>query len=151
VFILSFLVLFFFLLLLFHSVFFQRGSLLFIMRSGRVDKFFLTPPVIGNVFQDSFFQSILRRHGLLQSFPSLEQELVKLGQRCSSSGDITRLGDEAEANPPKFVPYGPWGHRIDRIEVSQAWKTLQGEHYDVVSFFFCWCLVVPKTKQNNRK
>ncbi len=95
------------------------------MRAGRVDKFFLQAPIIGNVAADQFFQNILRRLGLFPKHGELERQVMALGERCSSKGDITRLGDEAEAHPPRLIQYGPWGHRIDHIEVSPAWKTLQ--------------------------
>jgi hypothetical protein len=95
------------------------------MRAGRVDKFFLTPPTVGNVALDPFFQSVLTRLKLLPRHPDLAKQLVVLGERCTSKGDISRLGDEAEAQPPRLYQYGPWGHRIDNIEVSHAWKELQ--------------------------
>ncbi len=95
------------------------------MRAGRVDKFFLSPPSIGNVASDPFFQNVLRRLGLYPKHGDLEREVMALGERCSAKGDIALLGDEAEAHPPRLVQYGPWGHRVDHIEVSAAWKTLQ--------------------------
>ncbi|MBC7371357.1 MAG: acyl-CoA dehydrogenase family protein, partial [Bdellovibrionaceae bacterium] len=33
--------------------------------------------------------------------------------------------DEAEKNPPRLVPFDPWGRRIDTIETSSAWKALE--------------------------
>jgi hypothetical protein len=34
------------------------------------------------------------------------------------------LADAAEAAPPRHVPFDPWGRRVDRIEVSDAWRAL---------------------------
>ena len=95
---------------------------------GRVDKFFLPPPKLGNLFTgDLFLQSVLRRLQLLPRHPGLEPQLAALGARVASDGDLTALGDEAEACPPRLVAFGPWGQRVDKIEVSRAWRELERE------------------------
>lgn len=94
---------------------------------GRVDKFFLPPPFYPNMFQtDSYFQAVLQRYApRLVEDKDFMASLNRLGERCSSKGDITKLGNQAEAQPPKLVQYGPFGHRVDRIEVSAAWDRLK--------------------------
>jgi len=52
----------------------------------------------------------------------IEPELARLGARAV--GDLLALDAAAEAQPPRHVPYDPWGRRVDRIEVSDAWRAL---------------------------
>jgi alkylation response protein AidB-like acyl-CoA dehydrogenase len=52
----------------------------------------------------------------------VEPELLRLGARAV--GDILSLGEAAEAEPPRHVPYDPWGRRVDRIDTSDAWHEL---------------------------
>jgi alkylation response protein AidB-like acyl-CoA dehydrogenase len=85
--------------------------------------FYQTPPFLGNQYDDdrvlrSYIHRVLPREMLAQ----VEPELRRLGARVA--GDILALGEAAEAEPPRHVPYDPWGRRIDRIETSAAWREL---------------------------
>ena len=87
--------------------------------------FFQQPPRLGNTYRSDV---VLREHlerllppdVLLEVVPQLEA----LGAAAASDGELTRLADQAEASPPRLVPYDPWGRRIDRVEVSDAWLAL---------------------------
>jgi acyl-CoA dehydrogenase len=48
--------------------------------------------------------------------------LAGIGERARA--ELAPLADEAERVPPAHVPYDAWGHRVDRIEVSPAWREL---------------------------
>ncbi len=52
----------------------------------------------------------------------VDSELGRFGERVVT--DIAALGRAAEAQPPRLVPYDPWGRRIDDIVVSDAWREL---------------------------
>lgn len=85
--------------------------------------FFQSPPSLNNQYDDD----VLLKNYLEWKLPTtmlseIQPELQHLGQRVI--GEIYQLGQEAEANPPKHVPYNPWGKRIDHIEVHAAWNAL---------------------------
>jgi alkylation response protein AidB-like acyl-CoA dehydrogenase len=86
--------------------------------------FFQDGPVLGNQYdEDSVLRSYLRRNLPNGMLAEIEPGLRCLGERAVT--DICHLGNAAEASPPKHVPYDSWGRRIDRIEVSDAWKALE--------------------------
>lgn len=86
--------------------------------------FFQDGPTLGNQFtEDRVLHEFLGR-----TLPADVQEritpgLIQLGARAVH--DIQALGDSAEANLPRLVPFDPWGRRIDHIQVSDAWKSLE--------------------------
>lgn len=85
--------------------------------------FFQTPPCLGNQYDDDRILKAYLEWKLPSSMlTEIQPELHHLGQRVIE--DIYQLGQEAEAFPPKHIPYDPWGKRIDHIEVSRAWKEL---------------------------
>lgn len=85
--------------------------------------FFQTPPRLGNQYdEDRVLKTYLEWKLPSSMLTQIQPELHHLGQRVIE--DIYKLGQEAEAFPPRHVPYDPWGKRIDHIEVSQAWKEL---------------------------
>jgi alkylation response protein AidB-like acyl-CoA dehydrogenase len=85
--------------------------------------FYQTPPFLGNQYDDDrVLRSYLRRVLPREMLDQVEPELRRLGARAA--GDILALGEAAEAEPPRHVPYDPWGRRIDRIETSAAWREL---------------------------
>jgi alkylation response protein AidB-like acyl-CoA dehydrogenase len=43
----------------------------------------------------------------------------------ATTDELLALGEEAERDPPRHVPYDPWGRRIDDIRVSPAWRALK--------------------------
>jgi alkylation response protein AidB-like acyl-CoA dehydrogenase len=55
-------------------------------------------------------------------FSEVEPALRRLG--ALAAGEWLALDAAAEANPPRHVPYDPWGRRIDAIETSDAWHAL---------------------------
>ncbi|QMT60919.1 acyl-CoA dehydrogenase family protein [Legionella sp. PC997] len=88
-----------------------------------MNDFFQTPPRLGNQYDaDRVLKTYLEWKLPTSMLTEIQPELYRLGQRVIE--DIYKLGQEAEAFPPKHVPYDPWGKRIDHIEVSQAWKEL---------------------------
>jgi alkylation response protein AidB-like acyl-CoA dehydrogenase len=85
--------------------------------------FHQAPPLLGNQFDDDrVLRSWLRRVLPRAMLAEVEPELRRLGDRAA--GDILALGEAAEAEPPRHVPYDPWGRRVDRIDTSAAWREL---------------------------
>jgi alkylation response protein AidB-like acyl-CoA dehydrogenase len=90
-----------------------------------MSEFFQDAPSLGNQYDEdrtlrTFLRWKLPRRVLLEVEPGLR----RLGDRAAT--DILRFGNAAEASPPRHIPYDPWGRRIDRIEVCDAWKQLEG-------------------------
>lgn len=50
------------------------------------------------------------------------RDLHRFGERVI--GEIARWGEQAEAQPPRHMPYDPWGRRIDDIWVCEGWRAL---------------------------
>lgn len=87
------------------------------------EPFFQEAPSLGNQYEDDpVLRSFLQRSLPPDILAEIEPDLRRMGERTAS--DILRLGQEAEAHPPRHVPYDSQGRRVDRIEVSQAWKKL---------------------------
>src|SRR5690242_14912457 len=85
--------------------------------------FYQEAPTLRNQYDDdrvlrSWLHRVLPPHMLAE----VEPELRRLGARAA--GDILALGEAAEAEPPRHVPYDPWGRRVDRIDTSDAWREL---------------------------
>jgi alkylation response protein AidB-like acyl-CoA dehydrogenase len=89
-----------------------------------VSEFFQDGPALGNQYdEDRVLRDYLRWKMPEAVRAEIEPGLRRLGERAVT--DILVLGNAAEATPPRHVPYDPWGRRIDRIEVSPAWKQLE--------------------------
>jgi putative acyl-CoA dehydrogenase len=87
------------------------------------DDFYQDGPQLGNQYEtDALLRDYLAWRLPAAARVEIEPELVRLGHRAVT--DLLALGDAAEAEPPTHVPYDPWGRRIDRIEVSDAWRAL---------------------------
>src|SRR5689334_20589015 len=81
-------------------------------------------PVLGNPFaEDPILQAFLRWRLPADLQESLAPGLLAFGQRILD--EVQDLGRRAEAQPPRHTPFDAWGNRIDRIEVSDAWRRLQ--------------------------
>ncbi len=86
--------------------------------------FFQQPPVLGNQYRDDAMLRLALRWMLPHDvLVEIEPGLDVLGARAV--GDIMVAGDEAEASPPRHVAYDAWGHRVDRIEVADGWRSLE--------------------------
>ncbi|MHB1669047.1 MAG: acyl-CoA dehydrogenase family protein [Thiomonas sp.] len=85
--------------------------------------FFQQPPVVRNRFQTDFALRYTVERMIPPALldPAL-QELERIGQR--SATEWPALGDKAESNPPRHVPFDAWGRRIDRIDVDPAFLQL---------------------------
>lgn len=85
--------------------------------------FYQEPPTLGNQYDaDTVLRAYLRRRLRAEMLADVEPDLRRLGERVVT--DILALGEAAEASPPRHVPFDGWGRRIDRIETSEAWQTL---------------------------
>ncbi|HET8551750.1 MAG TPA: acyl-CoA dehydrogenase family protein [Gammaproteobacteria bacterium] len=88
-----------------------------------MEEFFQTAPELGNQYESD----VLLRHWLARVLPAdllaqLEPGLRALGARAA--GDMLVMAADAEANPPRHIPYDPWGRRIDVIETARGWRDL---------------------------
>jgi alkylation response protein AidB-like acyl-CoA dehydrogenase len=87
-------------------------------------EFFQEGPTLGNQYdEDRVLRDYLRWKLPAAMLAEIEPGLRQLGRRAAT--DLLALGQAAEASPPRHVPYDPWGRRIDRIEVCDAWKQLE--------------------------
>lgn len=85
--------------------------------------FYQTAPQLYNQYDDDrTLKSFLKRALPQKILKEIEEDLHQFGERVST--DILRLGEEAEKFEPVHIPYSPWGKRIDKIEVSEAWGKL---------------------------
>ncbi len=81
-------------------------------------------PRLGNQYdEDRALVDHLRRMLPPDVLHEIEPDLRSLGERAV--GEISTLGNEAEAQPPRLVQFDPWGRRIDRIDVSPAWRAME--------------------------
>ena len=88
-----------------------------------MDPFLQDPPRPSNRFRtDRTLRYALERILPAEVFAEVEPELDEIGERAATEWRL--LGDRAEANPPRHVPYDAWGQRIDRIDVDPAWSRL---------------------------
>jgi putative acyl-CoA dehydrogenase len=86
--------------------------------------FFQDGPVLGNQYnEDRVLRGYLRWKLPPATLAEIEPGLRRLGERAVT--DLLALGNAAEASPPRHVPHDPWGRRVDRIEVCDAWKHLE--------------------------
>ena len=80
-------------------------------------------PRLGNQYDDDgLLRGYLRWRLPATMLTEIEPGLRRLGDRVAT--DILALGEQAEASPPRHVPYDAWGRRLDRIETSAAWREL---------------------------
>ena len=87
-------------------------------------EFFQTGPELGNQYDDdTTLRAYLRWKLPAEVLADIEPGLRHLGRRAAT--DLLELSRAAEAHPPRLVPFDPWGRRIDRIEVCDAWKQLE--------------------------
>jgi alkylation response protein AidB-like acyl-CoA dehydrogenase len=85
--------------------------------------FFQSGPAPGHPYRDDgALRAALRRLLPGDVRRQIEPGLERLGERAA--GEIAALGDRAEREPPRHVPFDAWGRRVDRIEVSPAWQAL---------------------------
>ncbi|MHB1223766.1 MAG: acyl-CoA dehydrogenase family protein [Gemmatimonadaceae bacterium] len=86
--------------------------------------FFQQPPILGNQYRDDDALRLALRWMLPPDvLADVAPGLDALGARAV--GDIMAAGDEAEAMPPRHVPYDAWGNRVDRIDVADGWRRLE--------------------------
>jgi alkylation response protein AidB-like acyl-CoA dehydrogenase len=89
-----------------------------------MDGFIQAGPSLGNPFADDpLLQAYLRWRLPPDLQETLAPDLLEFGRRIV--GEVQELGREAEAHPPRLIPFSPWGERVDQIEVSGAWRRLQ--------------------------
>src|SRR5688572_26789313 len=91
--------------------------------------FFQEPPQLGNQWDDDpLLAEYLARTLPAEVLGELREELRHLGQ-VGAEMYVESLRDRE--NEPRLVQWDPWGHRIDRIDVTPVWekaKVICAEH-----------------------
>lgn len=88
-----------------------------------MNEFIQTPPEIGNTWDsDHLLRAWLKRMLPSAYYAEISADLQRFGQRAAD--ELLTLAEEAEANPPFLKKFDAWGHRIDEIVTSDAWKAL---------------------------
>lgn len=86
--------------------------------------FFQDGPGLRNQYKDDApLCEWLRANVPPEILSAIEPGLERLGARAA--GDMLAMAANAEANPPRHVPYDPWGRRVDRIETTWGWQALR--------------------------
>jgi alkylation response protein AidB-like acyl-CoA dehydrogenase len=85
------------------------------------DRFVQTPPSLDNQYDtDRVLTSYVRRVLPESVLDAVEPELRDLG--ALSGGALYRLQQSDLGTEPTLTRWGPWGRRIDQIEVTDVWK-----------------------------
>lgn len=87
------------------------------------EEFFQAGPKLGNQYRED---PLLRRF-LAWRLPQEVQAAIapglhRLGERVV--GDISRMAEDAEQNPPRLIHFDPWGRRVDQIHTAWGWQAL---------------------------
>lgn len=88
-----------------------------------MSEFFQEGPRLGNPYRgDPLLGRLLARLLPRELVAEIEPGLVALGERAAS--EMPPLAAAAERQPPRHLPFDPWGRRVDAIELSPAWRRL---------------------------
>ena len=89
-----------------------------------MDSFLQAPPTLPDAWRsDRILRDALRWHLGDDLFSRVEDEFAEMGAWATCRPTL-ELAARAEREPPQFVPYGPWGHRVDEVRVSDAYLKL---------------------------
>ena len=78
------------------------------------------PPALGNQYdRDRVLQSYVRRQFPESTRKTIEPELVDLGEKAG--GALYDLQQADLDNEPTLTRWGPWGDRVDEIELTDVW------------------------------
>ena len=87
------------------------------------ESFFQDPPRLTNTFvADAALAETLERLLPEDLHSHLAPEWRALGEEAA--GPLAELARQAEADPPRHVPYDAWGRRVDHVVVAPAWREL---------------------------
>jgi len=89
-----------------------------------VKEFIQEGPVLeDNQFSvDSLLQDYLGTQIPADFYGTMKPDLERFGARVM--GDILKMGEDADANPPVHIPFDAFGHRIDEIRVAKGWDEM---------------------------
>lgn len=80
-------------------------------------------PELSNTYvNDPWLRAYLQRVMPEEMLEALAPDLERMGQLAAT--EWLRLAQQAEAQPPRHVPFDAWGKRVDEIVVSDGWKGL---------------------------
>jgi alkylation response protein AidB-like acyl-CoA dehydrogenase len=83
--------------------------------------FFQTPPALGNQFdEDRVLRAYLGRALPPAVLQEIAPSLAEMG--ALSGGPLHELQRADRLNEPRLTQWGPWGERVDHIEVSPLWQ-----------------------------
>jgi alkylation response protein AidB-like acyl-CoA dehydrogenase len=86
--------------------------------------FFQAPPSLGNQFtRDRLLRSYLERVVPEDVRRAIEPDLNELGEL--SGGELYRQLNAQGTDEPKLKHWDAWGNRVDEIEITPHWKTMQ--------------------------
>src|SRR5262245_32341932 len=82
--------------------------------------FFQTPPELGNQYDaDRVLREYLARKLSPEVLAAIEPELREMGELAG--GPLYRQLVEQHRDEPRLVQWDPWGHRVDRLEITPLW------------------------------
>lgn len=87
--------------------------------------FFQDPPEIKNTYlNDPLLKGLIKTHFSNQKdFKQMETQLASWGELAAN--DWLILSQQANREIPSLISFDPWGRRIDKIIVSDAWRQLE--------------------------
>ena len=92
------------------------------MTDGR--EFFQDGPELRNQYRDDgALLAWLRARVPTEVLKEISPGLECLGERAAR--EMLSMAADAEAHPPRHIPYDSWGRRVDRIETTWGWQALR--------------------------
>lgn len=80
-------------------------------------------PKLNNQFSnDLVLKNYLSQTLDTETLNAIYDDLNNMGQMAAN--ELIELAKKAEENPPTLTQYSPWGERIDKINVCDAWNQL---------------------------